>query len=286
MTGSTFKDAYSLPRDKIESIRLEDQHRMIIQNAGFVLHPILAANLPENARIADIATGTGIWMKDVAATAPKGWSFTGFDLSDTQFPPADQRGGHSFELLNILEPIPQHLEQTFDAVHIRYLICALNSKGWITVAQNIFKLLKPGGYLQWFESDFPNIKALQSDPQIGSEATYALRDAFFELQREEDRAQPDAVNPSLKRNVLSAGFENVREDVIASDRVAETRKEHSMTGLRAVYGGTLNSITKKGGGWVHDEKWVEEMYQKAVKEAEGGVYLRWDMHVITARRPQ
>lgn len=273
-----------MPRDKTESIRLEHQHRLIIQNTGFVLHPTIAANLPEGARIAEIATGTGIWMRDVAATAPSSWTFTGFDLSDAQFPPADQRGGHSYQILNILEPLPKVLDSTFDAVHIRYLICALSSKDWITVAQNILKLLKPGGYLQWFESDFPRLKALQSTATQTMESTKTMLHAFMTLQWENDVALIDGVNPELRKNVAKAGFVDVREDVIASDRAAETRKEHTLIGLQAVSAGTLIKM-KQQGKWVHDEQWVHDMYKKAVEEMEGGVYVRWDMHVITGRKP-
>ncbi|EME47650.1 hypothetical protein DOTSEDRAFT_69567 [Dothistroma septosporum NZE10] len=282
MTSSTFKDIYSLPRDNIESARLENQHRQIIKNTGFVLHPRIV--LPENAHIADVATGTGIWMKDVAATAPSTCSFTGFDLSDAQFPPANERDGRAFKLLNILRPVPEQLQGTFDVVHTRYLICALTSKDWPIVAQNLLKLLKPGGYLQWFESDFPQMSAIQSDPQVGREATSAMLNAFMALQRDHDVANIDAVDPGLRQSVEEAGYEDIREDVIASDHAAETRKDHSIVGLQAVTGGTLLEI-KKRGSWMHDEKWVDDMYHKALEEAEGGTYIRWDMHVVTARKP-
>ena len=63
-TNGTAKaaDTYGLTRDAKESSRLNMQHVVWRQNLGFLLHPRVANDLPDNARIGDVGTGTGIWL--------------------------------------------------------------------------------------------------------------------------------------------------------------------------------------------------------------------------------
>lgn len=74
-------------------------------------------------------------------------------MSPEQFPP----GPHNivkFSTLNLLEPVPEHLQATFDALHLRLLVLGLPKGTWELACQNIFSLLKPGGWVQWEEGDF------------------------------------------------------------------------------------------------------------------------------------
>ena len=59
-------DTYGLTRDAKESSRLNMQHAVWRQNMGFLLHPRVAKNLPDDARIGDVGTGTGIWLLELA----------------------------------------------------------------------------------------------------------------------------------------------------------------------------------------------------------------------------
>jgi len=74
-------------------------------------------------------------------------------MSTEQFPP----GPHdavSFSTLNLLEPVPAHLQATFDVLHLRLLIVGLPAGTWELACQNILTLLKPDGWVQWEEGDF------------------------------------------------------------------------------------------------------------------------------------
>lgn len=288
MTGpDEFVDTYFLPRDKFESSRLERQHECIVTNLGFLLHPRIEKALPQDARIADVATGTGIWLNSVAKTAPSTWSLTGLDLSDAQFPPPSSRGRCNYETLNMLQPIPDHLKQSFDLVHIRYLILALTTGQWETIARNAFELLKPGGYLQWHESNFCDIISLQSKAGDSVDALRTLMRVKREVLRQQDKFLPGIIDPGLRQSVEKTGFTEVDEEIIASDRVVETRKEGSIVGVLAVKALILmaQETLRERGIAVHEQAWVEAECEKAMKEVEMGGYLWWSMHVVTARRP-
>ena len=74
-------------------------------------------------------------------------------MSPEQFP----SGPHDvvkFSTLNLLEPVPEHLQATFDVLHLRLLVLGLPTGTWELACQNILSLLKPGGWVQWEEGDF------------------------------------------------------------------------------------------------------------------------------------
>ncbi|EME81684.1 uncharacterized protein MYCFIDRAFT_215447 [Pseudocercospora fijiensis CIRAD86] len=281
---SDFIDKYSLPRNEIESARLEQQHRLIIQNLGFILHPRIEQASPENARIADVATGTGIWMRDLSAKAPETWSFTGLDLSNAQFPPPDQQSHCNFEILNILEPIPEKFLQAFDVVHIRYLIAALKSHEWQIVAQNLLRLLKPGGHVQWLESRFGHFEYLQSAPGNSTCHLKKLFQMMLDFEASEGKLLANCISPGLKNTVQESGFIDVQEDVFASDRVAENRKETNLVSVQAVYQIIQRFLRQRGMG-EEEQAAVDEIYEKAVQEIHDGAYTWWTMHCVTARKP-
>ncbi|KAF7191838.1 N-methyltransferase tcpN [Pseudocercospora fuligena] len=281
---SGFVDKYTLPRNKTESARLEQQHSLIVQNLGFILHPRIEAALPKDARIADVATGTGIWMRDLASKAPSTWSFVGLDLSDAQFPSSEQQGRCTFDILNILEPVPEHFVHSFDVVHIRYLIAALKSHEWQIVARNVLRLLKPGCYIQWLESRFGYFEYLQSKPGVTTYHLKKLIQMMVDFEVSEDKLLPSFISPGLKNNVQENGFTDVQEDVFASDRVAENRKEANLVSIQAVYQIVQQFIRQRGMG-KEEQAAIDEIYEKAIQEINDGAYTWWTMHCVTARKP-
>ena len=75
--------------------RLEFQHNVLVTITGKLLPPKILSTLSASARIADIGTGTGIWLRDMASLlrephpdeAPETKaSFVGFDIDVNKFP--------------------------------------------------------------------------------------------------------------------------------------------------------------------------------------------------------
>ena len=98
-------------------------------------------------RIADLATGTGIFLQWMA-THYQNAHLDGFDLSKNMWQ-ADAVAGFTFA--DVKKPFPDGLHGTYDFVHIRYLIIAMAPEDWDVVLRNAIQLLKPGGVIQWEE---------------------------------------------------------------------------------------------------------------------------------------
>ncbi|MDI1491501.1 MAG: hypothetical protein OHK93_002710 [Ramalina farinacea] len=147
-------EAYMLSRDQEESQRLNTQHQFMRQLAnGKLVQP--SVPLTEVRAIADVATGTGIWIQEVAheiGTANNDMDLVGFDISSQQYP---KNGINDVDLVvhDVTKPFPKEHHGRFDLVNVRLLSYALESKDLQTAVKNIVDILRPGGYLQWQEID-------------------------------------------------------------------------------------------------------------------------------------
>ncbi|KAJ5776549.1 uncharacterized protein N7511_001560 [Penicillium nucicola] len=182
---------YLLKRDEAETERLNNQHRFLVKVAGNILHPSIPTE--DITAVADLGTGTGIWLEDVANSLPnKSVYLHGFDISSAQYPPGNEihRPGRSPIPLSVhdaLYPFPVEHHGRYDLVHIRLLTAGLQYSSYAIVLQNARELLskyihpfihptaiagspsadshtntntntsstiaEPNGYLQWEEVD-------------------------------------------------------------------------------------------------------------------------------------
>ncbi|KAH7322377.1 S-adenosyl-L-methionine-dependent methyltransferase [Stachybotrys elegans] len=116
-------------------------------------------------RVADIATGNGVWLTSIAQQLPHHAELYGFDIDPTKFPTAEPN--MSFQQHDLLHPFPEHLQGTFDLVHVRLLYFALKADEWAPAIRQATTLLKPGGWILWEEMGhmsvrlFPPSKALE-----------------------------------------------------------------------------------------------------------------------------
>ncbi|KKZ67548.1 hypothetical protein EMCG_06782 [[Emmonsia] crescens] len=148
MASNSNTSRYLLTRTRAESDRLDFQHNTFQKVLGFLLHPAIPQH--DHMRIADIGTGTGIWLRDLAETLPKTCIFDGFDISLDQLPdrvlfPTDI----NYYVQDILAPFPTEFLGQYDAVHVRLLVMGLKVDEWERAIRNLMSLLRPGGYLQW-----------------------------------------------------------------------------------------------------------------------------------------
>ncbi|KAJ5986652.1 hypothetical protein N7451_011017 [Penicillium sp. IBT 35674x] len=141
---------YLLVRTMAESERLEMQYNAWQANIGYLLHPVIKQH--DNMRIADVGTGTGIWLRDLASVLPKTCRLDGFDLSDAMFPNKDELPVNiMFHHQDLLLPFPDEYLGKYDVVNVRVMVVALSSHEWEPAVRNLMTLLKPGGYLQWVD---------------------------------------------------------------------------------------------------------------------------------------
>ena len=120
-------DQYSLLRDFNASTRLTGLHHLWKDCLGFTIHPDIQS--PPGARIADAATGNGVWLLDVARTLDDCMTqFDGFDISLDQCPsklelPPNCR----FHIGDIFEAPDEAFAETIDMVYIRLLTIVLKN---------------------------------------------------------------------------------------------------------------------------------------------------------------
>lgn len=178
-----------LRRNPEESRRLDAQHEFMRQlSHGHLVHPSIPC--AKIRSVADVATGTGIWLRELAAspilkTPSDGEqrSFVGFDISPQQFPPAEElQSGISFLVHDMTEPFHPENHEKFDLVNIRFVSYVLKALELEKVVGNILQLLsrslpstfnyhanltfpaEPGGYLQWQECDACDSWSLPETP--------------------------------------------------------------------------------------------------------------------------
>ncbi|KAI1821897.1 hypothetical protein F4861DRAFT_428184 [Xylaria intraflava] len=161
-------EEYWLGRDYWAASRLNLQHFMYKSAQKFLVHPVIQAHLRREResketedkapqQIADLATGTGIWMFDLLNSQEVNGldiQYRGFDISGRLYPhDAWLPKGVSLSLSNLFEEPPQAFHGQFDLVHIRLVIALVSDANPKKIIQHIKTLLKPGGYIQWDELD-------------------------------------------------------------------------------------------------------------------------------------
>jgi len=123
--------------------RLDNQHHFINTfGPKNIIHPSLPKD--QIIRVADIATGTGIWLEDLSSVLPvvpgKETQFDGFDISDKFFP-EDHLENFKFVKYNILQPFPEQYWGEYDTVHVRLLIAALKEHEIPVAVENVLQLV-------------------------------------------------------------------------------------------------------------------------------------------------
>ncbi|KAI1320762.1 hypothetical protein F5Y16DRAFT_78161 [Xylariaceae sp. FL0255] len=147
------KDDYRLMRDCNASTRLTAQHYLWKDLLGYLIHPDIPLR-SRDLKVADVATGNGIWLHDVADTLTASAEHHGFDICLDQVGPKPWLPAtvhmHVWDLFD--EPPSQFLG-FFDIIHVRLITAVVRNNDPRPVLDNLKKLLKPGGYLQWEEVD-------------------------------------------------------------------------------------------------------------------------------------
>jgi SAM-dependent methyltransferase len=142
---------YILDRNHLAACRLNLQHYLWKEALGFTIEPSIP--IPQNANVADVACGTGLWLLDAARLLP-GAQFSGFDIDLSQAPHPDLLPSSiTLKEWNLFENIHPHWEGQFDLVHVRLLVLVLSGETRKSFVECLLKLLKPGGYIQWDELD-------------------------------------------------------------------------------------------------------------------------------------
>ncbi|GAB1311029.1 Methyltransferase domain-containing protein [Madurella fahalii] len=169
---------YILNRDRSHAAasRLNLQFYLWKDALKFNIHPSISASLSKTAAIAEVASGTGIWLIDVSRELPEA-QLDGLDYNLDQAPhPKWLPRNVKMRYWNVFDDVPEDLVGKYDYVHTRLLLLVVESKNPSPIIRNLRKLLKPGGYLQWDELDTVNMTVKKVDPSQQTPALDQLRD--------------------------------------------------------------------------------------------------------------
>lgn len=176
------------------SSRLNLQHWLWKESLGFCLHPLIPrpspnyrnpAEVPGDTAqgvapfcVADIGAGTCLWLIDLARELPSAAQLDGFDIELKQAPPAawlpeNMKMCH----FDVFDPnISPDLIERYDVVHVRLFLLVVQRSDPRPILNNIHKLLKPGGWLQWDDLDTFAHRVVKTDDALSTPALSKLCD--------------------------------------------------------------------------------------------------------------
>ncbi|KAI0513027.1 S-adenosyl-L-methionine-dependent methyltransferase [Xylaria bambusicola] len=234
---------------KKESDRLDFQHHFFDDVMNNELLPVHITNQLAQTpcpRVCDIATGTAIWLKELAKTLPASAELVGFDFDVSKFPmPEALPSNIRLSFGDAYEPFPEEFRNRFDVVHLRHFNLAMRKGQGVPLIRNLSSLLRPGGWLVWVEASAPLASAEPpSDGLFQAQKVYynflnsANLEADFPLGIASSMEQAELVNCETR----SYHCASVLFGPKASDWLAREHEE-----FYATLGQILKGIFLKGG---------------------------------------
>ncbi|GIJ84009.1 hypothetical protein Asppvi_002842 [Aspergillus pseudoviridinutans] len=267
---------YVFTRDYLDNNRINLQHYLVVQLFGYRIHPSIPVKDVRNLRIADVGTGTGIWLTDLADEFPATVQLDGLDISFDAAPPRDWLPPNmSLHHWDIKADVPEHLVGVYDVVNVRHFVFVLQQRDLKGVLDNLFKLLKPGGYLQWTDFDMSSLRVEKINPDIKVDAQVKL----MELFQANDTRLRSAWGASLPSLFAQSGFTNVESDVKdAPPHLAVALHECGLLATEVL-------ARNKAGG---NEQMVQQLRQtlsEAAKETRDGSVLAFTRLTVVGQKP-
>ncbi|KAL3461984.1 S-adenosyl-L-methionine-dependent methyltransferase [Aspergillus heterothallicus] len=206
--ASDNKDDYVFNRSYLDNVRINLQHYLICQTFGYHIHPSIPTTNP-TMRIADVGTGTGIWLTDVSDRLPKSVTLDGLDISFDACPRKEWLPPNmTLHQWDIKSEVPEHLVGVYDLVSVRHFAFVLQEHELQETVDKLFRLLKPGGYLQWTDIDVSSQGIEKISPDVNAEPQERIMSMF----RGGDARLSTSWVPSLDSRFRDAGATNVEVD--------------------------------------------------------------------------
>ncbi|KAJ6043685.1 hypothetical protein N7499_006104 [Penicillium canescens] len=261
---------YMLGRGHAAACRLNLQFYLWKESLHFNIHPSIP--IPPIPAIADIGTGTAIWLLDVAHGLPTA-ILDGYDIDLSNTPPTQWLPKTlTLHNWNLFGPVPDHLIGKYDIVHLRLLILVVQNSDPVPIIRNVSRLLKPGGYIQWDDLNYPDTHIVKTDPGRETPAFDRLRQFVYSNGRHDWVLDLPTL---MEQN----GFEGARLDHFRDrvDLVTANGEQHLATMEEFVL-----SLEKKG--MVEDAGNIRCLLRDVIVEAVQGVALSMPRAVVVARK--
>ncbi|KAF7909156.1 hypothetical protein EAE99_011526 [Botrytis elliptica] len=143
------------------------------------------------------------------------------------------------------------------------------------MVQNLLKLLKPGGAIQWKECNWMETQYYRSDIDLSVQAARSMCARFKEAMKD---------NFSYGWNILPRIYEefgmgDVVEDIISSDRIVETRAAMARNAMDAIFGWARLVSSRNLAGSLSAEELIR-LEREVERQIASGCYVRYDVHVV------
>ncbi|PHH64521.1 hypothetical protein CDD81_4300 [Ophiocordyceps australis] len=200
-------EEYPLTRDYVDFNRLNLQHFLLKDVFGYNLHPKIPRQ-QKSLKIADVGTGTGIWLLDLLPQLDPSAELVGMDADITQVGPKEWLPENlALREWSIFNDVPDDLVGAFDIVNIRLFAFVIQGDA-TPILRKLKKLLKPGGYLQWCECDVLSFRINTVSPDT---CTHHLMQLWEQTMPNEARLFPTWVR-SLPESFANEGFLDITTD--------------------------------------------------------------------------
>jgi SAM-dependent methyltransferase len=261
---------------------------MTIKTLGFLIHPNIPLLSP-TLKVADIGTGTGIWLLDVAKSLPQTCQLTGFDVTSSAFPPSQTLPPNvSFKIQDMLLPFPPSEIGTYDIVAVRFISVATTRREWTLAIQNLVTLLKPGGWLQWIDSC--NFTLYNSVAGTSRKACQEIYDGLEPFRSKDDivigMMMREPKNVRREDVFRELGLVDVHEDVFSTDRLQDPelklRDKGTRNAIVCFVQCLVDLIEVEGSRWSMER--IERVKEESMREVDIGVYHTLDQVCIVGRK--
>ncbi|KAF3384451.1 hypothetical protein F1880_002273, partial [Penicillium rolfsii] len=243
---------------------LDKQHDLLTKiTENHLIHPSISKE--KITSVADIATGTGVWLKDVAreleASSQTQRYYHGFDISPAQFP--KDLGHVQFSVHDITKPFPKEHLNRYDLVHVRLLVAAIDETDYQAAIANVYSILsmqddfsEPGGCLEWEEIDEETYIS-NNNPVI-----WEMRRCFDSSLTAESKCF--RASAKVRDECIAAGFLDVVRLAFSSDADSSLRHDTELR-LAAIIETLYASLLLRS-GQVVDEKTASFRAKKLIDE--------------------
>ncbi|KAI0108925.1 S-adenosyl-L-methionine-dependent methyltransferase [Nemania sp. FL0031] len=271
-----------------ETDRLDAQHRFfddVMNNELLPPHIVSYLESIPSPRVCDFATGTTVWLKEIAKTLPTSAELVGLDFDTSKFPKAEALPSNvTLGVANGLQPFPEEYRNRFDVVHLRFFLFALKQDQGVALVKNLLSLLRPGGWLVWVET---NPSAWNAEPPSEGFYQYQKFHALYAHEINLETNTPWVITSCIRQ----AGLKDCDERIYNSASVLfgpkgsdwPARQHHELfTGMSQVVKGMLSQGGVDG---LRTQEDMDEAIAKLKEDMDGT--RKWHIPVVRAwgRKP-
>ncbi|KAI9254328.1 S-adenosyl-L-methionine-dependent methyltransferase [Helicostylum pulchrum] len=257
----------------VEVDRVHQQHwifRYALQGNYFA--PV-KDKLLEGIVVLDSGCGPATWTFEMGETYPRS-TFHGIDASCV-FPEDIKPANVEFIISNIAKDVPFE-DNYFDYIHQRLLILGLTSEDWTKTLDNLFRVLKPGGYIELAEPDVQDLT--KAGP-----AMHKLQSILLKMST--DRGLPPDIAQELKDRLAKAGFVDIEEKITNiplnhSGKVGKLLWDD----YNHVYNNMRGILARINPEWENAEAYASHLQVCAAEAKKSKTCLKW--HSIHCRKPE